>query len=191
MRATLTNFCVHGLTTFDKIPPSVCDAEEQVKESAMSKWAAGLVVVFCLAMPSLAHAQASITGTVRDSSGPVLPGVTVEVSSPALIEKVRSAVTDGAGRYRVVDLRPGTYTVTFTLPGFNTVRREGITLEGSLTATVDGELGVGTLQEAVTVTGETPMVDVQSVKRQTVFDGDLITSLPVTRSYNSLMQLMP
>jgi hypothetical protein len=157
----------------------------------MSKWAAGLVVVFCLAVPSLAHAQASITGTVRDSSGPVLPGVTVEVSSPALIEKVRSAVTDGAGRYRVVDLRPGTYTVTFTLPGFNTVRREGITLEGSLTATVDGELGVGTLQEAVTVTGETPMVDVQSVKRQTVFDGDLITSLPVTRSYNSLMQLMP
>ena len=130
----------------------------------MGKWAAGLVVVFCLALPSLAQAQASITGTVRDTTGPVLPGVTVEVSSPALIEKVRSAVTDGTGRYRIVDLRPGTYTVTFTLTGFNTVRREGITLEGSLNATVDGELGVGTLQEAVTVTGETPMVDTQDRK---------------------------
>ena len=117
----------------------------------MSKCAAGLVVVFCLALPSLALAQGSITGTVRDSSGPVLPGVTVEVSSPALIETVRSAVTDGAGRYRVVDLRPGTYAVTFTLPGFNTVRREGIAIEGTFTATVDGVLGVGTLQEAVTV----------------------------------------
>ena len=127
----------------------------------MGKWVAGLFVVFCLALPSLAHAQGSITGTVRDSSGPVLPGVTVEVSSPVLIEKVRTAVTDGAGRYRIVDLRPGTYVVTFTLPGFNTVRREGIALEGSFTATVDGELGVGTLQEAITVTGESPIVDTQ------------------------------
>src|SRR5688572_1033520 len=130
----------------------------------MGKWAAGLVVVFCLAAPSVALAQASITGTVRDTTGPVLPGVTVEASSPALIEKVRAAVTDGAGRYRIVDLRPGTYTVTFTLPGFNTVRREGVALEGTFTATIDGELGVGTLKETITVTSESPVVDVQSVR---------------------------
>jgi hypothetical protein len=187
---TLTIFCVAKGAILRDNPPHLL-TRGSVEESAMSKWAAGLVVVFCLAAPSLALAQASITGTVRDSSGPVLPGVTVEVSSPALIEKVRTAVTDGAGRYRIVDLRPGTYTVTFTLPGFSTVRREGIALEGTFTATVDGSLGVGTLQETVTVTGESPIVDVQSVRRQTVFNSDLITSLPVTRSYNSLMQLMP
>jgi hypothetical protein len=150
-----------------------------------------LVLALLLSVPGLASAQSSITGVVKDSSGAVLPGVTVEASSPDLIEKVRTAVTDEAGRYRVVDLRTGTYAVTFSLTGFNTVRREGIALSGAFTATVDAEMRVGTLEETITVTGESPIVDVQSVRRQTVIDSDVITSIPVTRSYNSLMQLMP
>ena len=144
-----------------------------------------------LVLPSLAVAQATITGVVRDASGGVLPGVTVEASSPALIEKVRTAVTDDTGRYRIIDLRPGTYAVGFTLSGFQTLRREGIGLAGTFNATVDVELRVGSLQETITVTGESPIVDVQSIRRQTVLDSDTITSIPATRAYNSLMQLMP
>src|SRR5688572_30232414 len=98
-----------------------------------------LVGLFVVA-PSSAFAQASITGTVRDTSGAVLPGVTVEASSPALIEKVRTATTDGNGLYRIVDLRAGEYTVTFSLQGFSTVKREGVVLEGTFNATINGEL---------------------------------------------------
>jgi hypothetical protein len=158
---------------------------------AHSSGAGWLIVVLCLAAPATARAQASITGTVRDMSGAALPGVTVEAMSPVLIERTRVAVSDSTGRYRIVDLRPGTYGVTFTLAGFNTVRREGIALEGSFTATVDADMRVGTIEETITVTGESPIVDVQSVRRQTVIDSDVITAIPVTRSYNSLMQLMP
>src|SRR5689334_18295042 len=100
------------------------------------------VLAVCLA-PAVAFAQASITGVVRDTSGAVLPGVTVEAASPALIEKVRSVVTDGGGQFRIVDLRPGTYAISFSLPGFATVRREGIELAGTFNATVNGELRVG------------------------------------------------
>src|SRR5712672_37841 len=89
-------------------------------------------------VPAMAFAQASITGVVKDASGAVLPGVTVEAASPVLIEKSRAAVTDGSGQYRIVDLRAGTYSVTFTLTGFSTVKREGIELSGSSTATVNG-----------------------------------------------------
>jgi carboxypeptidase family protein len=150
-------------------------------------------IVFALSalLPVAAHAQASITGVVKDTSGAVLPGVTVEASSPALIEKVRSAVTDESGRYRIVDLRPGTYTVNFALTGFQSVRREGVELPGSFTATVDADLKVGSIEETITVTGDSPIVDVQSIRRQTVLDNDIISSIPATRSYNSLMQLMP
>ncbi len=102
----------------------------------MSAQKIGIAVAMWLALaPAAAFAQATIAGVVRDASGGVLPGVTVEASSPALIEKVRSAVTDGSGQYRVVDLRPGTYTVTFTLTGFATMKREGIELSGTMTAT--------------------------------------------------------
>src|SRR5204863_6096420 len=113
------------------------------KESCM-RTSSRLVVVLCslLSFPSLSHAQASIAGVVRDASGAVLPGVTAEAASPALIEKVRTAVADGSGQYTIVDLRPGTYTVTFTLPGFSTVRREGIVLTGSFVATVNADLRV-------------------------------------------------
>src|SRR3954449_6966352 len=128
----------------------------------------GLAVLALLVLvPAAAFAQASITGTVKDASGAVLPGVTVEASSPALIEKTRSAVTDGGGQYRIVDLRAGVYSVTFSLTGFSTVKREGIELTGAFTATINADLKVGTLQETITVTAETPVVDVQSVRRQT------------------------
>jgi hypothetical protein len=100
--------------------------------------AAGLI-------PTALYAQGAIAGTVKDSSGAVLPGATVEAASPALIEKVRSAATDGTGQYRIENLRPGTYVVTFTLSGFSTVKREGIELTGSFTATVNAELKVGSV----------------------------------------------
>jgi Carboxypeptidase regulatory-like domain len=146
--------------------------------------------LFLMAAPTV-FAQASITGTVRDTSGAVLPGVTVEASSPALIEKVRTATTDGNGQYRIVDLRAGGYTVTFALAGFTTVRREAVTLEGSFTATINIDMRVGELTETITVTGESPIVDVQSVRRQMVLDNDIISAIPSSRSYNNLIQLIP
>ncbi|MBI4264898.1 MAG: carboxypeptidase regulatory-like domain-containing protein, partial [Acidobacteria bacterium] len=130
-------------------------------------------------------------GVVRDSSGGVLPGVTVEAASPVLIEKVRTAVTDGNGRYQIVDLRPGAYTVTFTLAGFSTVRREGISLAGSIAAPLDVELRVGALEETITVTGEAPVVDVQSTTRQAVLGADIIQALPTARNYVTLARLIP
>ena len=142
-------------------------------------------------IPAAASAQAVIAGTVRDSSGAVLPGATVEVASPALIEKVRSAASDGTGQYRVEDLRPGAYTVTITLQGFSTFKREGIELTGSFTATINAELRVGTLAETITVTGETPVVDVQSAKREVTLNSDIIRSIPTVRSYNAMVVVVP
>ena len=149
------------------------------------------VMACVLLLPSLAHAQASIAGVVRDASGGVLPGVTVETTSPALIEKVRSATTDGTGQYRIIDLRPGTYSVTFTLPGFSTFKRDGIELTGSLTAQVNADLRVGSLEETITVTGETPVVDVQSVRRQTTLDNEVLTTVPTARSWAATAVLIP
>jgi len=127
-----------------------------------------LRVLFALSVlvlvPASVWAQAAITGVVKDASGAVLPGVTVEAASPVLIEKVRSVASDATGQYRIVDLRPGTYTVTFTLPGFSTVKREGIELSGTFIATVNADLKVGALAETITVSGETPIVDVQTAK---------------------------
>src|SRR5439155_6547333 len=142
-------------------------------------------------VPSLAYAQASIAGVAKDSSGLVLPGVTVEVASPVLIEKVRSTVTDGAGAYRITELRPGTYSVTFTLTGFNTFKRDGIELSGNFTASVDAELRVGTVAETITVSGESPIVDVQTTKQQHVLDKDLIRDIPSSRQYYSVAVLIP
>ncbi len=148
-------------------------------------------VVWVVCLPTMAWAQATIAGVVRDASGGVLPGVTVEASSPALIEKVRSVVTDGTGQYRIVDLRPGTYSITASLPGFSTVKRDGIELTGSLVATVPLELRVGALEETVIVTGETPVVDVQSVRRQTTLDNDVLTTVPTARSWAATAVLIP
>ena len=125
-----------------------------------------------------ASAQASIAGVVKDGTGAVMPGVTVEASSPALIEKTRSVVTDNSGQYRIVDLSPGTYQVTFTLAGFKTVRRADIVLEGNFTATVNGELAVGSVEETVTVTGDTPTVDVVNNTTQFVVNRDILDSIP-------------
>src|SRR2546427_9420177 len=130
-----------------------------------------LLVAFALLAAGPAYSQASLAGVVKDSSGAILPGVTVEAASPALIEKVRSVVSDNTGQYKIVDLRPGTYSVTFTLTGFNTVVRSGIELTGLGTVTVNGDLKVGNVEETVTVTGETPVVDVQNSRRQAVLSG--------------------
>ena len=149
-------------------------------------------VVACLVLaPAAAFAQATISGTVTDASGAVLPGVTVEAGSPALIERVRSVVTDGNGQYRIVDLRPGAYTVTFTLPGFSTVRREGVELTGSFVATINVDMRVGALSETITVTAETPTVDVQSATRQRVMDTEVIESIPTGRNTFALGVLVP
>ncbi|HUK33179.1 MAG TPA: carboxypeptidase-like regulatory domain-containing protein, partial [Vicinamibacterales bacterium] len=120
----------------------------------MSRQLVTLAVVSLLLIPSAAFAQAAITGIVRDGTGAILPGATVEAASPALIEKVRSVVTDGTGQYRIVDLRPGTYSITVSLQGFQTVKRESVELAGSATVTVDVELKVGAVAETITVTSE-------------------------------------
>src|SRR5215203_5593445 len=142
-------------------------------------------------VPSAVLAQASITGVVKDASGAVLPGVTVEAPSPALIEKVRSAMTDGSGQYRIVDLRPGTYSLTFALQGFNTVKREGIELSGTFTASINADLRVGGVAETITVSGETPVVDVASTKRQTTLSNELLTTAPTARSWAALTAQIP
>ena len=158
----------------------------------MLKLARAFMVVACVAIvPTMAYAQSSITGVVRDTSGAVLPGVTVEAASPELIEKVRDAVTDGTGQYRILDLRPGTYTVTFTLTGFSTVKREGLVLPADFVSTVNADLRIGALEETVTVTGESPIVDVQSIKKVQTLDLNMIQSIPTARGYAAVMLLIP
>ena len=131
--------------------------------------------------PAAALAQdGTIAGVVKDPSGAVLPGVTVEASSSVLLEKVRTVVTSGGGQYSLVALPPGTYNLTFTLPGFSVVRQEGIQLTAAITATINVELRVGALEETVTVTGESPIVDVRSASRRQVLDGDVLQTLPTT-----------
>jgi hypothetical protein len=150
-----------------------------------------LTILTVLLLPATVFAQASLTGTVRDGSGGVLPGVTVEAASPALIEKVRSAVTDDTGQYRIVDLRPGTYTLTFTLPGFTVVKRENIELTGSATLTIPVDMRVGGIEETITVTGESPVVDVQNARREIVLNNETIQTIPATRAAGALLNATP
>ena len=138
----------------------------------------------------MASAQ-SLAGTVRDTSGAVLPGVTIEVSSPALITKVRTGVTDETGQYRIPDLPPGTYKVSFTLPSFATVVREGVELAGAGVVNIGAEMRVGSVAESVTVTGESPVVDIQTARQQTVIDGDVVRALPASRSYGNYIAALP
>jgi hypothetical protein len=127
-----------------------------------------VITAFVLAThAALANAQ-TIAGTVKDDTGAVMPGVVVEASSSALIERVRSAVTDGAGQYKIVNLLPGSYEVTFALPGFSSVKRQGIELTTDFTANVNAEMKVGAVEETITVSGASPLVDVQSVSTQRV-----------------------
>jgi hypothetical protein len=149
-----------------------------------------LALLYC-GLPAAVFAQASIGGTVKDASGAVLPGVTVEAASPALIEKVRSVVTDGTGQYQITDLRPGVYSVTFTLAGFQPLKREGIELTGSFAATVNAELKVGSVTETITVTGASPIVDVQNTSQQRVLQKDVIDAIPAGRSHQNLVVLIP
>jgi hypothetical protein len=151
----------------------------------------GLTTLLLLLAPNAAWAQSAIAGVVRDTTGAVMPGVTVEAASPALIERVRSVVSDGQGQYKIVDLRPGVYAITFTLPGFNTVKRDGIELPTNFTATVNAELRVGALEETVTVSGASPVVDVQNAVQQTVLSRQVLDSVPTGRSIPTLGALMP
>ena len=155
------------------------------------RWCLWVFVFLAVMLPSAAYAQASITGVVKDASGAVLPGVTVEAASPALIEKARTAVTDGAGHYSIENLRPGMYTVTFTLTGFNTVRRDGVELSGSFSATINADMRLGALEETVTVTGEAPVVDTQSTTKERVMNAELINATPTGRVYSDLGNLVP
>ena len=152
-----------------------------------------LVIVLALAggVPAAAFGQAAIAGVVSDPSGAPMPGVAVEASSTALIEKTRTAVTDRGGRYRIEDLRPGTYQVTFTLQGWAPHRQGGIELRGSSTATVNAQLAVGPLADTVTVTAEPPVIDVHSAARELAVSGDVVRSIPTARSYNALLVLIP
>jgi hypothetical protein len=153
-----------------------------------------MAAVVLLVLPVLAYSQTSqsaLAGVVRDTTGGVLPGVTVEAASPALIERVRSVTTDSSGVYRIVDLRPGVYTITFTLPGFNTVRVENFELRADFTATVNGEMTVGELAETISVTGEAPLVDVQNTTRSVVYDKEVLENLPNNRQIQSLAQTIP
>src|SRR5215213_1755880 len=142
-------------------------------------------------VPSLVFAQSGVAGIAKDSSGAVLPGVTVEASSPVLIERVRTAVTDSSGQYRILNLPVGRYTVTFTLTGFAVVKREEVDVPSDFIANVNADMRVGGLEETITVTGESPIVDVQSARRQRVLDNEMIQSLPTAKSYNGLVRLMP
>jgi hypothetical protein len=151
-----------------------------------------MLVLACLVLlPVDVLAQSEIAGVIRDSSGSVLPGATVEASSPALIEKVRAAVSDGDGHYRIISLRPGIYKVTFTLPGFSTVVREGIELTSNFAATVDAEMKIGALNETITVTGETPIVDTQSITSRTVMTREVMDALPTGRNIQAIGIMIP
>ncbi|HEY6507696.1 MAG TPA: carboxypeptidase-like regulatory domain-containing protein, partial [Vicinamibacterales bacterium] len=146
-----------------------------------------VVLAVALLLPHVVHAQ-QIAGVVRDASGGVLPGVTVEAASPALIEKVRTAVTDGSGQYRLDNLTAGTYAVTYTLPGFSLVKRDGVQLQTGVTLTLNTDMRVGGLQETITVTGETPVVDVQNSTRvQRVLSDEVLKALPASRGYGNLL----
>src|SRR5216110_4064562 len=149
-----------------------------------------LATLILIAAAPAAYAQSAIAGVVRDSSGAVLPGVTVEASCPALIEGSRTAVTDGAGQYTIADLRPGVYAVAFSLTGFRGVKRDGIVLPTSFTATVNADLAIGTVQEAITVTGESPLVDVQRSVSQSVMTRETLDTIPTGKDPFAVGQLI-
>jgi hypothetical protein len=150
-----------------------------------------LAIAVIVSVPMTAFAQATLSGLVRDTSGAVLPGVTVEASSPVLIEKVRSGITDGTGRYTIPDLRPGTYRLTFSLTGFKTVVRDAVELSGTAVLTVNADLEVGGVQETITVSGLTPAVDLQSTTRQAVMDQQIVSAVPSSRTPFTVGVLIP
>src|SRR5262245_748151 len=160
--------------------------------SSRSLFVAALVLGVGVSLcPSTALAQGTIAGQVSDSTGSLMPGVTVEASSSALIEGAKSATTDGQGRYRITDLRPGIFKVTFTLPGFRTVVREGIEITAGFVATVNIQMAVGAVEETITVAGASPVVDVQSVTTQTVMSRETLDAVPTGRNIQAVGILIP
>ena len=146
-----------------------------------------LAVAFVVMVPIGAAAQ-SVAGVVHDTSGAVLPGVSIEASSPALIEKVRTAVSDGAGQYRLENLTPGVYKITYTLPGFTTFERDGVEITTGVTVTINADMRLGGVQETITVSGATPVVDVQnSLRVQRVLSDEVLAALPASRGYGNLL----
>src|SRR5437016_4882274 len=149
-----------------------------------------VVVLAWFALPATAHAQSAFAGTVKDATGAVLPGVTIEASSPALIERVRSATTDANGTYKIENLRPGVYTLTFNLPGFSSVKRDGVELASNFTATINADLKVGAMEETVTVSGQSPVVDVQSNSKAQVLSRDVLDAVPTAHTIQGVGQLV-
>jgi len=160
------------------------------RKHSLSAQTAYVALTCLLLAPAVASAQ-QIGGTVSDTTGGVLPGVTVEVRSPALIEQVRTAITDGNGQYLVVALEIGTYSVTYSLPGFGTLVRDQIEMSSGFTANIDVQLSVGDIQETVTVSGATPVVDIQNVEQRAVMDRQVIDSIPTGKSFQSYALLVP
>jgi hypothetical protein len=157
----------------------------------MSYFSRTLLVAAVVLLPTLSHAQ-SLAGTVRDASGGVLPGVTVEAASPVLIEKVRTAVTDDSGQYRIENVPPGTYSLTYSLQGFTSVKRDGVEVSGAGVITINSELRVGGITETITVTGESPIVDTQtSTRRQMVLSNEVVQAIPASRGYGNLLATVP
>lgn len=150
-----------------------------------------LFVVSIVGYPAMVFAQAAIVGVVTDSTGAAIAGVTVAARSPELIERIRTTTTDRTGRYRIENLRPGIYAVTFTLDGWSPYQREGIELAGSFTATIDARLEVGRITDLITVSGATPIVDIHSARREVTLTGDVVRSIPTVRSYLALVVLVP
>ena len=154
------------------------------------RWSLFVALGCLVTLPTTTFAQSAIAGVAKDASGAVLPGVTVEASSNVLIEKTRSVVTNGQGQYTIVDLRPGAYSLSFTLPGFSVFKRDGIELPTNFTATINAEMKVGALEESVTVSGQSPVVDVQSTARTTVLSREVLDSIPTGRTIQSVGQLV-
>ena len=151
-----------------------------------------LLAFFLSLLPSAyAEAQSSIAGEITDDIGGVLPGVTVEASSPALIEGSRLVVSDGAGKYSIIDLRPGVYDVRFVLPGFSTVVREAVEVLAGVSVPINARMAVGTLQETITVSGATPVVDIQQATQHSVIDRETIQALPTNRTTHTVGMILP
>ncbi|MGC4081891.1 MAG: carboxypeptidase-like regulatory domain-containing protein [Vicinamibacterales bacterium] len=148
------------------------------------------LTMFLFLLPASTQAQSGFAGIVKDATGGALPGVTVEASSDVLIERTRTVITDGEGQYRLIDLRPGTYALTYSLAGFSTIKRDGVQLPADFVAAVNIEMRVGSLEETLTVTGDAPLVDVQSTGRAQVLTRDVLDAIPTGRSFQSVGQLV-
>jgi hypothetical protein len=191
VRTVVDARCAPSFTLADVRPHFLLKEIEMRTRARRIETLAILAFACLLLLPSGAVAQSTIAGLVTDATGAVLPGVTVEAASPALIEKVRTIVTNTDGRYSIVDLRPGTYLVTFTLAGFSTTKREGIDVSANVTVPVNAEMRVGALGETIVVSGATPVVDIQQAAQRQVLSREVLDALPTARSYLSAGAIVP